>query len=135
MRLITAITLTATILAAALYPQMLSAQTAVTTATAQPAAPTLSIAAFRKLTRTKATYFLIDVRQPDEFAAGHIDGAVLMPLDQLPAEYKRIPKGVKLVVYCRSGHRSAQAVTFLRSNGYDKAVSLDGGYMAWSATR
>lgn len=97
----------------------------------QTTAPVLSPQDFRKLTKT--AYFLIDVRQPDEFAAGHIDGAVLMPLDQLPAQYKRIPKGVKLVVYCRTGHRSAQAVTFLRSNGYDTAVSLDGGFIAWNA--
>ncbi|MGB8602452.1 MAG: rhodanese-like domain-containing protein [Rhizomicrobium sp.] len=138
MRLVTIIILAAASLAATLHPQPLNAQTVppnTATAMAQPSVPTLGVSAFRKLTKTKTAYFLIDVRQPDEFAAGHIDGAILMPLDRLPTEYTRIPKGVKLVVYCRSGHRSAQAVSFLRSNGYDKAVSLDGGFTAWSAAR
>lgn len=135
MRRFTIIALAAVSLAA-LYPQTLSAQTMPPNmAAAEPSVPTVSVSAFRKLTRTKTAYFLVDVRQPDEFAAGHIDGAILMPLDRLPTEYTRIPKGVKLVVYCRSGHRSAQAVSFLRRNGYDKAVSLDGGYTAWSAAR
>lgn len=95
--------------------------------------PTVAPSEFRQMIRHKAAYFLIDVRTADEFAAGHIDGAVLMPLDQLPQTYKRIPKGVTLVVYCRSGHRSAQAVSFLRENGYTKSVSLDGGYLAWQS--
>ena len=80
----------------------------------------------------KTKPFLLDVRQPEEFAQGHIDGAVLMPLGNLPDSYKQIPKGVKLVVYCRTGHRSAQAVSFLLAQGYAKAVSLSGGYTAWS---
>jgi adenylyltransferase/sulfurtransferase len=87
------------------------------------------------LIKTKAFFFLLDVRQPEEFAQGHIDGAVLMPLGTLPDNYLKIPKGVKLVVYCRSGHRSGQAVTFLREHGYDKAVSLSGGYTAWSSAQ
>lgn len=99
----------------------------------QAQVPTIAPSEFRQMIRNKAAYFLIDVRQPDEFAAGHIDGAVLMPLDQLPQTYKRIPKGITLVVYCRSGHRSAQAVSFLRENGYTKAISLNGGYLAWQS--
>lgn len=76
-------------------------------------------------------FVLIDVRQPDEFAAGHIEGAMLLPLNTLQANLARLPKNVKLVVYCRSGHRSATAVSFLMAHGYDRAVSLNGGFLAW----
>ncbi|HUO99570.1 MAG TPA: rhodanese-like domain-containing protein [Rhizomicrobium sp.] len=78
---------------------------------------------------------IVDVRRPEEYAAGHIDGAVLMPLDNLPATYAQLPHDVRLVVYCRSGHRSAQAVSFLLAHGYGRAVSLAGGYLAWAATK
>jgi len=100
----------------------------------QVTVPTLEARDLQTLIKKKQRFFLIDVRQPDEFAAGHIDGAILMPLDKLPNTYRQIPKGVKLVVYCRSGHRSAEAVAFLRDHGYGKAVSLAGGYSAWAVT-
>jgi rhodanese-related sulfurtransferase len=101
----------------------------------QQAVPTIEVRDLQALIKNKSFIFLLDVRQPEEFAQGHIEGAVLMPLGTLPDSYQQIPKGVKLVVYCRSGHRSAQAVSFLRDHGYDKAVSLAGGYTAWSAAQ
>jgi rhodanese-related sulfurtransferase len=101
----------------------------------QVAVPTIEVRDLRSLIKEKAFFFLLDVRQPEEFAQGHIDGAVLMPLGTLPDSYLKIPKGVKLVVYCRSGHRSAQAVSFLLAHGYDKAVSLSGGYTAWASAQ
>lgn len=76
---------------------------------------------------------VIDVREPNEFAAGHIDGAVPLPLSTLGAEYAKLPKDVTLVLYCRSGVRSARAVTFLLAHGYGRAISLDGGYLAFNA--
>jgi rhodanese-related sulfurtransferase len=97
----------------------------------QQAVPMIEVRDLQALIKKKAFFFLLDVRQPEEFAQGHIQGAVLMPLGSLPNSYRQMPKGVKLVVYCRSGHRSAQAVSFLRAQGYDKAVSLSGGYTAW----
>ena len=98
----------------------------------QVTVPTIEVRDLQVLIKKKAFFFLLDVRQPEEFAQGHIQGAVLMPLGSLPNSYKQIPKGVKLVVYCRSGHRSAQAVSFLLAQGYAKAVSLSGGCTAWS---
>jgi rhodanese-related sulfurtransferase len=101
----------------------------------QVTVPTIEVRDLQALIKNKAFFFLLDVRQPEEFTQGHIEGAVSMPLGSLPNSYKQIPKGVKLVVYCRSGHRSAQAVSFLLAQGYDKAVSLSGGYTAWLAAR
>jgi rhodanese-related sulfurtransferase len=105
----------------------------VTPQSMQQVAPLIAPVALKALMATQAKFVLVDVRQPEEFAAGHIDGAVAMPLDTVPAAYKNLPKGVKLVVYCRSGHRSAKAVSFLVSHGYENAVSLDGGITAWNA--
>lgn len=75
---------------------------------------------------------IVDVRRPDEFAQGHIAGAILMPLDGLPQTFSKLPKTGKLIVYCRSGHRSGQAVQFLQQHGYKNAVSMNGGFIAWS---
>jgi phage shock protein E len=98
----------------------------------QQAVPMIEPAALRAMISSGMRFALVDVRQPDEFAAGHIEGAVLIPLDKLEANLARIPKNVKLVIYCRSGHRSAKAVSILAMHGYDRAVSLNGGFLAWT---
>ena len=107
---------------------------AVTPATQQQVVvPLIEPAALKSMLSTKANFVLVDVRRPEEFAAGHIDGAITMPLDSLAANYASLPKNVTLVVYCRSGHRSAQAVQFLLAHGYSHAVSLNGGITAFAA--
>jgi phage shock protein E len=100
-------------------------------AVVQQAVPVIEPVALRAMMSSGMRFVLVDVRQPDEFAAGHIEGAMLMPLDTLEANLARLPKNVKLVIYCRSGHRSAKAVTILMAHGYDRAVSLNGGFTAW----
>lgn len=95
--------------------------------------PLIEPAALKAMMAENAKFMLVDVRRPDEFVAGHIDGAQLLPLDTLSASYSKLPKGITLVVYCRSGHRSAKAVQFLVAHGYGKAISLNGGYLAWTA--
>jgi phage shock protein E len=105
----------------------------VASADVQQIVPLIEPAALNQLMKSQVRVFLLDVRRPDEFAQGHIQGAVLMPLDTLAVNYRQIPPDVKLVVYCRSGHRSAQATQFLLAHGYSRAVSLHGGFLAWSA--
>lgn len=66
---------------------------------------------------------LLDVRTAEEFAAGHLPGAVNIPVDEVPARLSEVArltaaKGKDLVVYCRSGRRSAIAATALRAEGY-----------------
>ena len=101
----------------------------------QQAVQVIEPVALLQMMKSPVRFMLIDVRRPEEFAAGHIEGSSLMPLDNLPASYAQLPHDVRLVVYCRSGHRSAQAVSFLLAHGYGRAVSLDGGYLAWTALR
>lgn len=78
------------------------------------------------------TPFLLDVREPAEFEAGHIKGATLIPLGTLPDRLNEIPKDRRVVVYCRSGHRSSRAIEFLKQHGFENVVNLTGGMNAWA---
>ena len=101
-------------------------------AAAAPQVPLIEPAQVRGLIDMGGKITLVDVRRPDETAQGTIPGAILMPLDNLSATYSSLPKTGKLIIYCRSGHRSAQAVQFLQDHGYKSAVSMNGGYLAWT---
>ncbi|WGW11227.1 rhodanese-like domain-containing protein [Saxibacter everestensis] len=74
---------------------------------------------------------IVDVREDDEWQAGHIEGAQHIPLGQLMERYGEVPIDDEVVVVCRSGGRSARAVQWLNANGFD-AVNLSGGMGAWS---
>ena len=75
---------------------------------------------------------LLDVREEDEWRAGHAPGAVHVPLQELPARLTELPDA-PLAVVCRAGARSAQAVAWLAGQGVD-AVNVDGGMQAWEAS-
>jgi rhodanese-related sulfurtransferase len=100
--------------------------------TAPAQVPLIEPAQVRGLMSLGGKITVVDVRTQEEWNQGHINGATLMPLDTLPNTYTKLPKTGKLIVYCRSGHRSGQAVQFLLAHGYTNAVSMNGGYMAWS---
>ena len=74
---------------------------------------------------------VIDVREDVEWQHGHIDGAMHIPLRDLPARLSEVPEGQSLVV-CRVGGRSARAVGYLVQRGHD-AVNLDGGMLEWES--
>ncbi|SMY11587.1 rhodanese-like domain-containing protein [Brevibacterium jeotgali] len=74
---------------------------------------------------------ILDVREDDEWAAGHIEGALHIPLADLPARYGEVPLDEDVYVVCRTGGRSRQAVTWLNDNGFD-AIDVNGGMGAWS---
>ena len=75
---------------------------------------------------------LLDVREPDEWEAGHAPGAQHIPLGQLGARFEELPKDRSIVCVCRVGGRSARATEALRGAGYD-VVNLTGGMQAWAA--
>ncbi len=74
--------------------------------------------------------FIVDVREQDEFAAGHIPEATLIPLGQLSNRLNEIPKDKTVVAVCRSGNRSGQATQILRQAGFD-AHNMQGGMISW----
>ena len=73
---------------------------------------------------------VLDVRNPDEYVAGHVAGAVLIPLGELAARQDEIPKGNPLYVICALGGRSLTATKALVEAGYE-AVSVAGGTNGW----
>ena len=77
--------------------------------------------------------FVIDVREPFEYAAGHVPGARLIPLDRLPLHVAELPPGEPVYVICASGGRSATAAEFLIQRGID-ARSVGGGTGGWAAS-
>jgi rhodanese-related sulfurtransferase len=77
--------------------------------------------------------FLLDVREPDEWAAGHAPDAHHIPMMEVPARVAEIPADADVVVVCRSGGRSGQVVGYLMNQGWDNLRNLDGGMRAWAA--
>lgn len=75
---------------------------------------------------------VIDVREPQEWQAGHLPGAVHLPLGDLPERLADLPGDTPVVVVCRSGTRSARAAALLRERGVAVA-NLEGGLRAWVA--
>lgn len=78
-----------------------------------------------------AEHLLIDVRTPSEFASGYIDGAINIPVDQIANRLSEIPSDIPIVVYCRSGNRSATAARTLVENGYEQVYDM-GGVIGWT---
>jgi rhodanese-related sulfurtransferase len=74
---------------------------------------------------------VLDVRQDDEWRAGHVAGSLHIPLMDLGARYVEMPDAPQTLVVCRVGSRSAYAAAFLLQQGID-AVNLDGGLVAWT---
>jgi rhodanese-related sulfurtransferase len=86
----------------------------------------------RKLAASPAPVIL-DVRTPQEaLAEGAIDGALLIPLDQLPARLQEVPQGREIIAVCKRGMRSFNAAQWLKAAGRD-AVSMTGGMDQWKA--
>jgi rhodanese-related sulfurtransferase len=83
------------------------------------------------LRTAQAEHHLLDVREDDEWQAGHIEGSLHIPLGELGDRLGELPAGRRIVAVCRSGSRSAAAVRGLAQRGYD-AQNLDGGVTAWS---
>lgn len=78
--------------------------------------------------------YLLDVREPDEWVAGHAPGARHIPMMEVPSRLAEIPTEGDVVVVCRSGGRSGQVVAYLINNGWDNVRNLAGGMLSWAAS-
>ena len=76
--------------------------------------------------------FLLDVREPNEWEICHIPGAVRISVNELAERMNELDSAVEMVVYCRSGVRSARAVELLRQAGFRKVKNMAGGILRWS---
>lgn len=77
--------------------------------------------------------YLLDVREDEEWTAGHAPGAHHLPMMELPNRLAEVPQDTDVVVVCRSGGRSGQVVAYLSRNGWDNVRNLDGGMQDWVA--
>jgi len=78
-----------------------------------------------------ADLLIIDVREPYEFAAGHIPQAINIPLGTLASHVVRLDQDKSFLLVCRSGNRSGQAKRLLVSKGFTKVYNLQGGMLGW----
>ncbi|MEZ0537206.1 FAD-dependent oxidoreductase [Caldicellulosiruptoraceae bacterium PP1] len=75
-------------------------------------------------------YAIIDVRTPEEYEFGHIEGAINIPVDELRKRIDEVPKGKKIIAYCGVGFRSYHACLILKSKGFE-CFNMSGGYTSW----
>jgi rhodanese-related sulfurtransferase len=76
--------------------------------------------------------WLVDVREPDEWEAGHAEGAYSLPMSQLNERIDELPRDATLLVICHSGGRSARVTEALTAAGYS-AINVAGGTMGWQS--
>jgi adenylyltransferase/sulfurtransferase len=76
--------------------------------------------------------FVLDVRNPPEYAICRIEGSTLLPLPELPMRFRELDDEREIIVHCKSGMRSAKAVAFLREQGFTKVKNLKGGILEWA---
>ena len=87
-----------------------------------------------EFSKRRGDFHLLDVREDDEWTAGHIDGAQHIPLGELAARLDELPNERTIVAVCRSGGRSEAAVNGLRRLGFE-AENLEGGVNAWDRAK
>jgi rhodanese-related sulfurtransferase len=80
-------------------------------------------------------FTLLDCREPWEHQTAHIEGALLMPMNEIPARaHQELDPEAHIVVYCHHGVRSLNVTNWLRQQGFEKVQSMRGGIDAWSRT-
>lgn len=82
---------------------------------------------------TRSAPFLLDVREPNEFAYCAIEGSVSMPMASVPVRVQELPKDADIVVICHHGGRSMQVAMFLARQGFERLYNLAGGVAQWAS--
>lgn len=93
--------------------------------------PEISVQELEALKNAQADFFLLDVRNPDEYAICNLGGH-LIPLPELPKHLHELNPEQDTVVHCHAGGRSRRAVEFLIQQGFKKVRNLRGGITAWA---
>jgi adenylyltransferase/sulfurtransferase len=75
--------------------------------------------------------YVLDVREPNEYQICRIDGATLIPLGELPNRTAELDRDREMIVHCKMGGRSANAVALLQERGFTRVSNLKGGILAW----
>ncbi|TYO98293.1 rhodanese-related sulfurtransferase [Geothermobacter ehrlichii] len=91
----------------------------------------IDAAGARRLIAERPDLFILDVRTPEEFAGVRLEGAVLIPIDQVVKRIAEIPRNRPVLVYCAVGSRSSQVAGYLARLGYSEVYNLYGGIWGW----
>jgi rhodanese-related sulfurtransferase len=96
----------------------------------------INLDGYRKMLAEAVPHVLIDTREDSEWAAGHAQGAIHLGKGIIERDVENLipDKSTTLVLYCGGGYRSALAADNLKKMGYQNAISLDGGWSAWSSS-
>jgi molybdopterin/thiamine biosynthesis adenylyltransferase/rhodanese-related sulfurtransferase len=94
--------------------------------------PTMTVHELKQLRDAGDSHFLLDVREPHEQSISRITGATLIPLAELENRTSELPRDQRILVHCKSGGRSARAVSQLRTLGFDNVWNISGGIIAWA---
>lgn len=105
--------------------------------TQMPASPTASdygevtVDEAKALLEANPSIVIVDVRTLEEYAGGHLEGALLLPVSELESRLDELSTEDELLIYCRTGNRSQSAMTILETQGYTKLYHLTDGITAW----
>ncbi|HEY3204669.1 MAG TPA: rhodanese-like domain-containing protein [Thermoanaerobaculia bacterium] len=97
-----------------------------------PSIPAVTVEELKALRDRGEKLILLDVREPQEYAISDLPDSIKIPLGALPQSLDKLAKDDEIVVYCRTGGRSGNAVEYLRQMGYEKVRNLAGGINAWA---
>src|SRR5258708_7511125 len=87
----------------------------------------------KNMAERKEPFILLDVREPWEFQTAHIEGAILIPMGDIPSRaHQELDPEAHIIAYCHHGVRSMNVTAWLRQQGFEKAQSMAGGIDAWS---
>ncbi|HLB76698.1 MAG: rhodanese-like domain-containing protein [Chloroflexi bacterium] len=93
--------------------------------------PAIDVNQLRQGLTAQPAPFLLDVREPWEYEAGHVPGARLIPLAELEDRVNEVPRDRPILAICHSGQRSLAAAGYLIQLGYSAVSNVDGGTAAW----
>ncbi len=93
--------------------------------------PSIDVGQLQQRLKAEPVPFLLDVREPWEYQAGHVPGAQLIPLGELEQRVTEVPRDQPVLAICHSGQRSLAAAGFLLQLGYPSVTNVDGGTGAW----
>ncbi|MCL5069362.1 MAG: rhodanese-like domain-containing protein [Actinobacteria bacterium] len=83
--------------------------------------------------KDKNKYFLLDVRNKNEYTEGHLENSILIPVNELEKRISEISTDKPIIVYCKSGNRSTQAAQILAKSGFTQIYNMTGGITEWIA--
>ncbi len=96
-----------------------------------PQVPGIDVVEARRRLQGERPPYVLDVRESWEYLAGHLPGAVLVPLGELDRRLAEVPRDRPVLAVCHSGSRSWTAAAFLLASGYPDVTNVDGGTAAW----